>query len=301
MNKIYISIIILTKNAGSILKAVLDGVFSQNYGSFETIIIDSGSTDDTLKIVKKYPLKIFRIKPSEFGHGKTRNLGAKLAKGKYVVYLTQDAIPKSKLWLEELLKPFSSKEVAGVYGRQIPKEEENALDKLFFLALYGEKAIEWTSGSYTSGDNIFSDANSAIKKDLLLENPYKNDIIVSEDYEWANRIMQKGYKIVYQPKAEVIHSHTYNLFSLFKRNFDIGVSYKYIKNFNDNVGFLKKGTKLFITEAQCLIKEKKAHLLPSIFIRDIVRFIAINLGKSESIFPKYIKKHYLSAQRWYWV
>ena len=88
---------------------------------------------------------------------------------------------------------------------------------------------------------------------------------------------------------------------MFKRNFDIGVSYKYITNFNDNAGFLKKGTKLFITEAQCLIKAKKAHLLPSIFIRDIVRFIAINLGKSESIFPKYIKKHYLSAQRWYWV
>ena len=182
-----------------------------------------------------------------------------------------------------------------------PKEEENTLDKLFFLVLYGEKAIEWTSGSYTSGDNIFSDANSAIKKDLLLGNPYKNDIIVSEDYEWANRTMQKGYKIVYQPKAEVIHSHFYNLYSLFKRNFDIGVSDKCIKNFNDNASFLKKGIKLFATEAQCLIKAKKAHLLPSIFIRDIVRFIAINLGKNESIFPNYIKKYYLNAQRWYWV
>lgn len=301
MNKIYISIIILTKNAGSTLKAVLDGVFSQNYGSFETIIIDSGSTDDTLKIAKKYPLKIFRIKPSEFGHGKTRNLGVKLAKGKYVVFLTHDAIPNNKEWLAEILKPLSDKKVAAVYGRQLPKEEENRFDKLFLLVLYGKKAIEWTSGSYTSGDNIFSDANSAIKKDLLLENPYKNDIIVSEDYEWANRIMQKGYKIVYQPKAEVIHSHSYNLSSLFKRNFDIGVSYKYIKNFNDNAGFLKKGTKLFATEAQCLIKAKKTHLIPNIFLRDIIRYIAINLGKNESFFPKNIKKYYLSAQGWYWV
>ena len=301
MNKIYISIIILTKNAGSTLKAVLDGVFSQNYGSFETIIIDSGSTDDTLKIAKKYPLKIFRIKPSEFGHGKTRNLGVKLAKGKYVVFLTHDSIPNNKEWLAEILNPFSDKKVAAVYGRQLPKEEENTLDKLFSLVLYGQKEIEWTVGSYTPGDNIFSDANSAIQKELLLENPYKNDIIVSEDYEWANRIMYKGYKVVYQPKAEVIHSHTYSLFSLFKRNFDIGVSYKYIKNFNDNAGFLKKGTKLFITEAQCLIKAKKAHLLPSIFIRDMVRFIAISLGKNESFFPKNIKKNYLSAQGWYWV
>ena len=229
-----ISIIILTKNAGSTFKEVLDGVFSQNYKSFETIIIDSGSTDETLKIAKKYPVKIIQIKPFEFGHGRTRNLGVKLAKGKYVVFLTHDAIPNNKKWLTEIIKPFSNKKVAAVYGRQLPKDGENTLDKLFFLILYGKKAIEWTSGSYTSGDNIFSDANSAIKKNLLLENPYRNDIIVSEDYEWANRIMQKGYKIVYQPKAEVTHSHSYNLSSLFKRNFDIGVSYKFIKNFKLN-------------------------------------------------------------------
>lgn len=301
MNKINISIIILTKNSGGTLKTVLDGVFSQNYASFETIIIDSGSTDTTLIIAKKYPLRIIKIKPSEFGHGRTRNLGAKLAKGKYVVYLTHDSVPRNKLWLAELLKPLSDKKVAAVYGRQIPKKEENTLDKLFFLALYGNKKIVWTAGSYTPGDNIFSDASSVIRRKLLLENPYKNDIIVSEDYEWANRIMQKGYKIVYQPKAEVIHSHSYNLISLFKRNFDIGVSYKYISNFNDNAGFLKKGTRLFVAEAQYLIKAKKAHLLPIIFIRDVVRFIAINLGKKESVFPNNIKKYYLSAQRWYWI
>lgn len=296
-----ISIIILTKNAGGVFKSVLDGVFSQNYVSFETIIIDSGSTDDTLKIAKKYPLKIFRIKPSEFGHGKTRNLGVKLAKGKYIVFLTHDAIPNNKEWLAEILKPLSDKKVAAVYGRQLPKEEENTLDKLFSLVLYGQKEIEWTLGSYTPGDNIFSDVNSAIKKDLLLENPYKNDIIASEDHEWANRIMQKGYKVIYQPKAEVIHSHSFNLYSLFKKYFDIGVSYKYITNFNDNASFFKKGTKLFITEVKCLIKAKKVYLILGVFIRDIVRFIAINLGKIESIFPKYIKKNYLSAQRWYWV
>jgi len=301
MKEIDASIIILTKNAGSIFESVLDWVFSQNHTSFETIIIDSGSKDCTLKIAKKYPLKIFRIKPSEFGHGKTRNLGVKLAKGKYVVFLTQDAIPRNKEWLKEILKPLKDKEVAAAYGRQVPRKEENILDKLFCSVLYGKKEIKWASDSYTSGDNIFSDVNSAIKKELLLKNPYKNDIIVSEDYEWANRIIHKGYKVVYQPKSEVIHSHSYNLVSLFKRNFDIGVSYKYITNFNDNTSFIKKGTKLFMTEVKCLIKAKKVYFIPIVFIRDIVRFIAINLGKSESMFSKKIKKHYLSAQRWYWL
>jgi rhamnosyltransferase len=42
-------------------------------------------------------VKIVKIKAEEFGHGKTRNLGAKLAKGKYVIYITQDAIQKMKI------------------------------------------------------------------------------------------------------------------------------------------------------------------------------------------------------------
>lgn len=295
-----VSIVILTKNPGERFKLVLSKIFIQDFKNFEVLVIDSGSVDKTLKIAKKYPIKIIQIEPSEFGHGKTRNLGVKLAKGKYIVFLTHDAIPSNKKWLAEILKPLSDKKVAAVFGRQLPKEKENTLDKLFFLTLYGSKEIEWTSGSYTSGDNIFSDANSVIRKELLLDNPYKNGIIVSEDYEWANRIMQKGYKIIYQPKAEVIHSHSYNLYSLFKRNFDIGVSYKYIKNFNNNAGFLKKGAKLFITETQYLIKAKKIHLLPRLFTKDAIRFIAINLGKNESLFPNYIKKYYLSSQRWYW-
>lgn len=301
MTRNYVTIIILTKNAGDTFKKVLDGVFSQNYNSFETLIIDSGSTDNTLEIARKYPVKIIQIKPSDFGHGKTRNLGANLVKGKYVVFLTHDAIPANDSWLAELLKPLSDKKTAAVFGSQIPKEDENTLDKIFFQTLYGNKEMVWSANSYTSGDNIFSDANSAIKKELLIKHPYKDDIIVSEDYEWANRIMSYGFKVIYQPKAKVIHSHSYNLVSLFKRNFDIGVSYKYISNFNNNSSFLKKGLKLLKAEVEYLIKQNNYALLPMVIIRDGIRFIAINLGKNEAIFPKKIKKDYLSAQRWYWI
>lgn len=300
MKKIDASIIILTHNSGTSFKKVLAGVFSQRNVSFETIIIDSCSTDDTLKMAANYPLKIVRIKESKFGHGRTRNLGAKLAKGKYVIFLTHDAIPADKNWLREILSRFCDRDVAAVYGRQIPKHNEGTLDKLFFLNLYGRKSIEWTIGSYTCGDNIFSDANSAVRKDLLLSYPYKN-IIVSEDYEWANRMIHRGYKIVYEPKAKVIHSHSYNLYSLFKRNFDIGVSYKSIHSFNSNTNFIKKGAKLFVNEAKYLVDSGKVHLLPEAIIRDSIRFFAVNLGKSESIFPRIIKKNYLSAQRGYWI
>jgi rhamnosyltransferase len=299
--EVNISIIIPTKNAGNIFEAVLNAIFLQGYKSFEVIIIDSGSSDSTLDIAKSFPVNVFHIKPSEFGHGKTRNYGVTLAKGKYVVFLTQDAIPSNNEWLSEMLKSFDKDGVVAAYGRQLPRKEENILDRIFFSVLYGKNSIIWGAGLYTAGDNIFSDANSAIKRSLLLKNPYKDDIIVSEDYEWANRIMQKGYKIMYQSRAAVIHSHSYDWHSLFKRNFDIGVSYKAMENFKGNSSFIKKGTKFFFCEVGELIKVGKPYLIPAVIVRDFIRFLAINLGKHESFFSNNFKKKYLSSQLWYWI
>lgn len=295
------TVVILTKNSGRRFSSVIAHVFRQSGVDFEVLVIDSGSVDRTLFIAGKYSVRLVTIRPEDFGHGKTRNLAAKLAKGKFIVFLTHDAAPKNEYWLMELLKPFTDSQVAGVYGRQIPHSNEQILDKIFFQSLYGNQPITWAKNSYSSGDNIFSDANSAVRKNLLVKYPYKDNIIVSEDYEWANRVMQLGYKIVYHPGAQVIHSHSYNLLTLFKRNFDIGISYKYISNFNNNSQFIMKGIRLFKNEISSLIKFGYPHIIPLAFVRNCVRYIAISLGKNESLLPNSIKKNYLSAQRWYWL
>jgi rhamnosyltransferase len=299
--KKHVSIVIPAFNGGDRFRLVLDMIFRQKYKDFELIVIDSGSADGSVELVKKYPAKLIQIKSSEFGHGKTRNFGATLAKGDIIVFLTQDALPSSDRWLASLIAPFSDKKIAGVYGRQIPKPDENVLDKNFFLSLYGEKDFVWTAQNCTQGDNIFSDANSAVRKELILMYPYKTDIIVSEDYEWAIKMLAKGYNIYYSIHASVIHSHAYNLATLFKRNFDVGVSYKDIYTSGQNVPFLKKGLKIYRKEIKHLIHTGYAHLTPLATIRDITRFVAISIGKKEHLISKRIKKTYLSAQRWYWV
>ena len=295
------SIVIPTLNGEDKFKLVLDKIYSQTYKNFELIVIDSGSTDGTVELVKKYPAKLIHIKSREFGHGKTRNFGATKTKGEFVVFLTQDAIPCSNIWLSSIIEPFSDKQIAGVYGRQIPKPDENTLDKLFFLSLYGKKDIMWTINNCSQGDNIFSDANSAVRKEILLKYPHKVDIIVSEDYEWAYRILSKGYKIFYSTNASVIHSHSYNLTTLFRRNFDIGVSYKDIYKSSHGTSFFKKGLKIYFQEIKHLINIRNAHLIPMATLRDIIRFIAISIGKNEHLFSKETKKKYLSAQRGYWI
>lgn len=302
-NNFIASVVIPVKNGGGLFKSLLDSVFAQKFDNYEVVIIDSGSTDGTVDLIKKYPARLIQIKPEEFGHGKTRNYGAKLAKGKYVVFLTADSIPSNNNWLRNMIAPFKGYNIAGVYGRQYPKPNENPLDKYFFLSLYGDKDIVWTTHNCVQGDNVFSDANSAVRRDLLIKYPYKNDIIVSEDYEWAFRILPLGYKIYYNSSAQVTHSHSYNLYTLFKRNFDVGVSYKTIYNSQtkSSIEFIKKGLIIYLQEIYFHIRSKNPHFIIHVTARDIIRLIAINFGEKEHLISKELKKKYLSGQKWYWV
>ncbi len=299
MKNIETSIVILTKNAGDNFDKVLKGVFSQNYKNFEVIIVDSSSTDNTLDIAKKYPVKIVKIKPEEFGHGKTRNYGAKLAKGEYVVYLTHDAIPKNENWLINLIKNFSDRNVVGIYGKQIPYKNTNPLEVFSYLKDYPNKKKIWFKDNFNQDTVIFSDVNSTIRKDILNKEGFSKGIVVSEDYEWAYRMLNKGYKIVYEPTAEVIHSHNHTLIEIFKRFFDMGVSYKEIyKNYKTST-LLKQGTKKYLTKLNWLIRKKYFSLIFYAILSDFIKFCGISLGKNEKNLPIFIKKRF-SNYKSYW-
>src|SRR5574337_394745 len=74
-----VSIILLTKNGQRYLEGVLGAVFAQQTEhGYEVIAIDSGSSDGTVELLRRYPVALRRIPPEQFNHGATRNLGASL-------------------------------------------------------------------------------------------------------------------------------------------------------------------------------------------------------------------------------
>ena len=222
MNSIDVSVIIPVKNGQRYLDSALKAVFSQEINAkFEVIIIDSGSTDKTLRIAKKFKIaKILEIQPAEFNFGKTKNLALTLCQGKYIVFLSQDALSQNEWWLKNLVQPLEQKvDAAGVFSRQVPYKHTNPFQRYAISYLYPEK-----EKNNLLGNVFFSNVSSAIKKEILEQIKFPENIPMSEDQAWAKQAIAAGYKIFYATDSVVFHSHNYGFWKNFKRNFDSGLS-----------------------------------------------------------------------------
>lgn len=227
------SIVIPVKNGGELLDQVLGKVFAQKTQfQYEVICVDSGSTDNSLDILKKYPCRLYEIPPQDFGHGKTRNFGAGKGTGEFIVFLTQDALPADEFWLENLIRGMLlDEDIAGGFGRHIPYPGCNVLDNrdinLHFKGFGETNTVHWMEDreryqkdeGYTHFLAFFSDNNSCVRRSVWEKYPYP-DVNFSEDQIWMKRMIELGYKRVYCPDAAVYHSHNYPLNTYFKRYYD---------------------------------------------------------------------------------
>lgn len=226
-----VTVAILTFNAQEFLKDVLDAVSAQKTKrKVEILVIDSGSTDHTLEILKKYPkIRLHQIPNSEFGHGKTRNQASELATGEYILYLTQDAVPADQYWLEAMVEPFElSDKVGCVVGKQIPWPNTPVTIKRevysVFRGLGPDDSITLhrknvLTDKFGFTNTFLSNTNSAVRKDLLKKIPFR-DVNYAEDQGLGIDMLEAGYYKAYSPLGAVNHSHNYGVREYFRRKFD---------------------------------------------------------------------------------
>lgn len=291
-----LSIILLIKNGGKRLELLMERLHEQNFkGTYEIIAIDSGSEDKSIQILNKYKIKVHRIKPEEFHHSRTRNLGAEKARGEILVYITQDALPIDDDFLEKLLTPLNDPKIAVSYGRQIANPDSKDVDIFFYSYFYpderkvlGKELVKNTKKFYI--DHVYvSDVCSAIKRDVWKQLRFTDDIPMAEDKDFGLKVLKSGYKVVYEPKATVYHSHDYSLCSLFKRRFQDGAAFSNIALEGESE-FLGRGFKFIIQEIKFLIRKKHFIGLPYALIYNFIYFLGFSLGKHEKYMPGFIKK-----------
>ena len=195
-----VSIIIRTKNEEQWIRHCLKMVFAQTVTDIEVVIVDSGSTDNTLVLARDFPVKIVNI--PRYVPGLALNDGIRASTGEYIVCLSAHCVPKQDTWLEALLRNFEIEDrVGGVYGRQVPVKYSDAVDKRDLMITFGlDRRVQLK-------DAFFHNANSILPRRLWDEVPFDEELTNIEDRAWAQQVIQRGYKLVYEPDAVVYHHH----------------------------------------------------------------------------------------------
>lgn len=215
-----VSIVIPTFNAGPGFGELLRRIFEQE-GDFdrEVLVIDSDSTDGTAELARRHGATVHRIPKAEFNHGATRNLGISLSGGGYVALTVQDAVPLGKRWLATMVEDLESDErVAGVYGRQISHPGASLLTRTLTDSLASasierrEQFIEDLAQYRRLPPNrrrriaAFDNVSSCIRRSVWEELPF-DETNFGEDVRWGKKVVEAGYKVVYEPRSAVFHSH----------------------------------------------------------------------------------------------
>lgn len=218
-----VSVVIPTLNAAPFLPRLLAAIFNQQpTAPLEVILVDSMSSDATRSIAAGYP-EVRLVPIADFSHGRARNLGAREAKGEVIVLLTQDAMPADTAWLAGLLAPFAESQVAAVYSRQVPRPDANPMERHFLAKRFPDapaRRVRRGEAPLTLEEVFFSNVSAAIRRAVLLEHPFDESLIMSEDQQFSRDVIAAGHAVVYQPASVVVHSHNYSLSTCFRRYFD---------------------------------------------------------------------------------
>jgi glycosyltransferase involved in cell wall biosynthesis len=201
MTRQLVSIVIRCCNEQEHIGRLLTGIFKQSISDVEVIVIDSGSTDQTISIASRFPVYIHEIRPNDFSFGSAINLGCSVANGDFMVLASAHVYPVYKDWLERLITPFSSSKIALVYGKQRGSETTKYSEHKIFKKWFPDES------NFLQDHPFCNNANAAIRRSLWKKLPYDETLTGLEDIDWAKRVMQLGYKIVYEADAEVVHIH----------------------------------------------------------------------------------------------
>jgi glycosyltransferase involved in cell wall biosynthesis len=205
------SIVVRCFNEEPHISKLLSGISQQILKDVEIVLVDSGSTDKTLKIASRYPVRIIHINPEDFSFGRALNRGCEAATADFIVMASAHVYPVYKDWLDKLLSFFQDGKVGLVYGKQRGNELSRYSEHQIFAHWFPDKSNSHQSHPFCNN------ANAAIRKSLWEQLPYDENLTGLEDIDWAKRAIEMRYKIAYSAEAEIIHIHDETYSSILNR------------------------------------------------------------------------------------
>jgi glycosyltransferase involved in cell wall biosynthesis len=185
-------------NEGKVISRCMKSLRKQTFKDFEVVVVDSGSTDGTLEIVKKYGGRV--IYEPRRGVPLARNRGVRESKGDIVVHTDGDSSYHPD-WLEKIAKHFEDKEVVAVGGPIEPAER-----RLKHIIIFKVTTNYFPRFAKLFGFVAFQGSNSSFRRKAYEKaGGYDEKIRTLDDNELPNRIKKLG-KVVFDPSLVVTTS-----------------------------------------------------------------------------------------------
>jgi glycosyltransferase involved in cell wall biosynthesis len=216
------SIVIRAYNEEKYIGRLLEGIRQQTIKDVEIILVDSGSTDETVSVAESFGARIVRIPSTEFTFGRSLNLGIQVARRELIVIASAHVYPVYPDWLESLLHPFEDNNIALTYGKQRGPATAQFSEQQIYHRWYPDVSKPRQSTAFCNN------ANAAIRKSLWEKNPYDEPLTGLEDLAWAKWAKEQGYDIAYVAESEIIHVHDETPQGIFNRYRREGMAFKQI-------------------------------------------------------------------------
>ena len=214
MSDPFVSIILRSYNEGWALRETLPALQAQEYRNWELVVIDSGSTDGSVDLIRTAQPRHFKqIQPAEYNPSRVMNWGMQVAGGNFGIFLNADATPQGPNWLRPLVTSLLDPKTAAVFGRQIPRPDCQAVYACDYDRCFGHRreSVEW--------DHFFSMVSSGLRKDIWAKRGFLEILQYAEDDEYTRWARSQGYRVLYCPHSVVMHSHNYTPEQAYKRSF----------------------------------------------------------------------------------
>ena len=201
--KIDISVIIPVYNGIKVIRKCLNGFMASTYPNYEILIVDDGSTDDSVKICRQHDVTVLQL-PKQSGPGVARNVGSKEAKGELLLFVDSDVVVQPDT-IEKVVKIFKeNSDIAALFGSYDTEPEEQD-----FFSQYKNLCHHFVHQQGNLEASTFWAGCGAIRKSIFDElggfdeKKYPKPSI--EDIELGTRLRKKGFRILLDRDLQVKH------------------------------------------------------------------------------------------------
>jgi GT2 family glycosyltransferase len=210
-----ISVVIVNYNGKRFLDDCLSSLNRQTYQNFEIVLIDNGSSDDSIAHIReKYPAVLVVENSTNLGFGGGANAGIRISRGEFVFMLNNDTIADPHM-LEEIVRPMQMDPSIGICGSKMLLPDGRINSTALCISRTGDAwnrgMNEVDNGQYDTMEEVFGAcAGAALYRHSMLKRIGLFDedfFLYLEDVDLAFRARLAGWKCMYVPSARVVHIH----------------------------------------------------------------------------------------------